>query len=169
MPNGQYPAILAGTDYTAGLIQSLAPIWAYKAADSPPATTTTLAADPDLTFPVAANAVYLVFGWVHATGAAIGTGDLKLTLSCPGAATAWWDGIGYSTASTTVALSAAKASGSSSSFGVNGSANPSSVRLEMYLSTGSASTLTLQWAENTTNATGTVLKAGSRLLAVRAQ
>lgn len=168
MPSGQFPVILAGMDYTADLIQSLALPWAWKAADLPRSNTTTLASDPDLSIAVAANAAYHVWGWVYATGAAISTADIKLAWSAPSGAAGAWDGLGYSTASTTVSLSSGAGLASSRSFGVNG-ANFSSVRIEAYVTTTTAGSLALQWAQNTSNATATTLKAGSRLIAVRVQ
>jgi hypothetical protein len=59
MPQSQYPAILAGQDATAGLLQALAPLEAWKASAAT-RTGNTLSIDPDLQVTLAANATYKV-------------------------------------------------------------------------------------------------------------
>src|SRR5215470_3983191 len=122
MPQGQFPAILAGQLITAALLQSMVPVTAYKAVDTSRSNTTTPAADADLVIPVAANATYQVHGYLIATGAAIGTGDIVIDFTGPASSTFHYTTSGYSTsATTTLAMSAARTSGNCVQ-GVNGSA-----------------------------------------------
>jgi hypothetical protein len=58
MPQGQYPTVYAGEDYTAGLIQSFAPTAAWKTAPQTVTDSATLVNDTDLVLPLAANAYY---------------------------------------------------------------------------------------------------------------
>jgi hypothetical protein len=167
MPQGQFPVILPGMDYAAALIQSLASITAYKAGDTSRSNTATPAADPDLTLPVAANATYLVFGYVFATGAAISTADIAITFTGPAGSAFHYTTLGYSTAAiATLAMSAARTSGNAAQ-GVNGSAASPILILAEITTSGTPGSFALNWAQNTPNATATVLKAGSRLAAIR--
>lgn len=168
MPSGQFPVILAGTDYTAALIQALGIIYMRKDADTPRSNTTTLAADTDLSFTGAANGIYHIVGWVAATGAAIGSGDLKAAWGTPAGASGIWTGLGYATSGTTVNLNAARALASTNPFGVNGATfSAAFIFASVTLTTGG--TVSFQWAQNTSSATATTLKGGSWLAAVRSQ
>lgn len=167
MPQGQFPVILAGADLTAALLQQLADVTAYKAADTSRSNTTTPTADPDLTIPVVANASYFVFGYVFATGAAISTADIAFTFTGPTGSTFHYTTLGYSTtAITTLAMSAARTSGNAAQ-GVNGSAASPVLILAEITTSSTAGNFALNWAQSTSNATATVLKAGSRLAAIR--
>jgi len=140
------------------------PVVVFKAADEGPITTTTLQNDNELILPVAAGASYLLDGYLIATGNTIGSGDLKIGFTVPSGASFRFTSLGYSLTSTaTLAQSAARSSGTASN-GVDGSAaSPVWVRGNV-ITTSTAGNLTLQWAENTGNATGTSVLAGSWLM-----
>ena len=59
MPNGQYPAISAGTTLTAALLSSMLPTVAWKTGDTSRSSTTTVADDPDLSITVSAAGTYI--------------------------------------------------------------------------------------------------------------
>jgi hypothetical protein len=59
MPQSQYPAILAGQNGVASLLQALAPMVAWKTGVTS-RSVTTQTTDPDLQLTVAANATYVV-------------------------------------------------------------------------------------------------------------
>lgn len=135
-----------------------------KPTDEGPITTTTLQNDNDLILPLAANSSYELDGYLFATGAAIGTADIKLGLTVPAGTTYHFTTQGYAAAVGTPVpdMSAARSSGTAA-MGVNGGSS-SPVIIKGQVTTSSTSgNLTLQWAENTGNASGTSVLAGSWL------
>lgn len=167
MPQGQFPTVNAGTNYTASLIQSLAVIWARKDADTPRSNTVSPAADPDLLIPMVANGIYLIIGYLFATGASISTGDILANFTGPAGSVLSYTLSGWSTASTsTVTLSPARNSGNVAN-GVNGT-TPSPVQVQAWAACGvTAGNFVLNWSQNSSNATATTLKRGSWLIAIR--
>jgi len=166
MPQGQFPAIVAGQVITAALLEEMLPVYARKDADSPARVNNTLSADPDLFIPLAANGVYHITGYLFASGATLGSGDLLISFAAPTGSLIVWTATGYGTSSTAPVMSPARNSGSAA-VGVNGGSQ-SPVEISAFCANGStAGNFALSWAENTTNATGTVLKRGSWLLATR--
>lgn len=166
MPNGQFPTVLAGQVITAALLQQMPLFYMRKDADTPRSNTTTVAADPDLQFTVVSGGIYHIFGWVTATGAAISAGDLKATVVGPTSSTGIWTMTGYLTSGTTFNLNATRNLASTNAVGVNG-ATFSSAFVFASVTAGSAGSIQFQWAQNSSNATATTLKAGSWLLALR--
>lgn len=134
-----------------------------KPTDEGPITTTTLQNDNDLILPLAANSSYELDGYLYATGATINTADIKIGFTAPSGTTYRFTTLGYDlSVSPSPKLSQALSSGTSS-HGVNGgSASP--VEIKGWVTTSStAGNFTLQWAENTGNASGTSVLAGSWL------
>jgi len=139
-----------------------------KPTDEGPITTTTLQNDNDLQLPLAANSAYELDGYLAATGATLGNGDIKLGLTGPAGVTFRFSTFGYSVLGSPPATgnSGATASGTTS-VGVNGG-SASTVLVKGWVTTSStAGTLILQWAENTPSGTGTSVLAGSWLKARR--
>ncbi len=135
-----------------------------KPTDEGPITTTTLQNDNDLILPLAANSAYELEGYLAATGGVMGNGDIKLGFTGPAGVTYRFTTTGYHIAGTPPATgNSASLSSGTASAGVNGgSASP--VDIKGWVTTSSTSgNFTLQWAENTGNATGTTVLAGSRL------
>lgn len=167
MPQGQFPTVNAGQDITALLLQLLALPWAYKAVDTPRSNTTTLAADPDLGIPMAAAGNYFFVGALYATGPAINTGDLSVAFTWPTGSAAWWATLGYNVSAATPNLNAVRtASGAPSGIGVNAAAGTLAIIVGR-CQASTAGNFQLEWAQNTSNATATVLKGGSWLVAIR--
>lgn len=147
-------------------------LWALKAADESVASSTTLQNDDTLLVTLEANATYEFVAHVGYVGNT--TGDIKLAFTFPSGASCYWSGKGGpasddtfgSSGSTRHSVSFGDASGTSLSFA--GSTTVLSVHILGVVTTAStAGTLQLQWAQNTSNATNTTVKAGSFLRAVR--
>lgn len=87
-----YPTLFAGQRWTASVAQSMLSVVARKTADTSRAATTTGTADPHLQFTVAANAVYIMDGWIKYDGPA--AADLNLDWSAPAGSLGEWYGWG---------------------------------------------------------------------------
>ncbi|MFE4367950.1 MULTISPECIES: collagen-like domain-containing protein [unclassified Streptomyces] len=137
----------------AGLIPAaqIAENIALKSADTSRASTATLAADNHLVVPVVANATYAVEAVVVWTN---GGGGMAIGWTGPSGATMVWtdnDGAGMQTIGTTDTFSVT-----------------TGTSLKGALKTGTtAGSLTLRWAQGTSNAAATVLKSGCYLSARR--
>lgn len=146
-------------------------LWARKTTDESLTSSTTLQNDDTLVVPVEAYAVYEFTALVAYTGNT--TGDIKIGFTFP-SGSCYWAGKGPSEADS--GYGAVGASRHSASFGdLTGTATPYAasttplaVLITGVLATDIASgNLQLQWAQNTSNATATVVKAGSFLRAQR--
>ena len=159
-----YPAILAGQTATAGLLTSMLPSIAYKGADESRASTTTMANDSALTLAVEANAVYALTGYIPysqnlAAGASAG---ITIGWSGPSGATLLWTSGGTSgpTATTTQDVTSNTISQTRqlpSNLGTFMSAIP----FGTLVTSGTAGTLAFQWSQVASNATATIVRAGS--------
>lgn len=164
MPNGQFPVITAGQDPTASLLQSFAPWKAWKSGDTPRASTITPAADPDLTAPLAANAVYDVEVLLFYTGGTTGSSDLEVTPAVPGSATAVWTAEGLDASLNPLNWTAH----TGFIFGTNGTGSVRSARISGTVITSvTAGNCVITWSQNTSNGTATTLKAGCRMTVSR--
>lgn len=144
-------------------------IYALKTGDESVTSSTTLQNDDQLVLPLAANARYIFDGWLHYLGAATPAGDLKLSLSVPSGATVHWTNFGVNTSALTAYNVVPEGTGLAGprAVGTNG-ATEMSCQPRGYLTVGSTSgNLQLQWAQNSSSATATTIKAGSHLRLVR--
>lgn len=178
MPSGQYPQVLAGQSLTADLLEAMVPWQAWKTGNTPRASTVTLAADPDLSVPVAANATYEVTGILGYTAggpvASGGAGGINFTLAAPAGSSGGWSADGWGLGTTLVAgvfpfTAFATTTPPANSHSLNGSGGTQlSSKLEGTLITGSTpGSLVLWWCQAGADGTATVLLAGSRLKARR--
>jgi hypothetical protein len=136
-------------------------ITAVKAADTSRSSTTTLTADPDLTFSVLANSKYLVRFALIITGGA--TEDFKFSVGGPASFTLN-SSIWYNTGNTTTITGDDSPNDNTpDSVTIPCHATvPSTVWFDGYIATsGTAGTVSIKWAQNTSGATATILKAGS--------
>jgi hypothetical protein len=143
------------------------PVPAVKAADTSRASTITTTDDPDLTLPVLANSTYLFEAFIAYTSAAV-TGDFKLNFNAPTGATGYWNGIGPSTASVadpdSVRVIATVPGATSRTYGVPLASNVFGLNVRgSVITSTTAGSLTAQWAQATSDANATVVKAGSWL------
>lgn len=161
-----YPALAIGQRLTAALLTSMLPVQVKKASGTSRASTTTLAADPELVLPVEANASYRViialkyeggnasgslgrFKW-SPTGPAGATGDF--TLQGPQAA----GNVFASDQSGTMGLGqtfSMGAGGAGVAFGL--------LAIGTLIVAGTAGNFTITWAQADSNATPTIVYAGS--------
>jgi hypothetical protein len=167
----QYPVVLAGQRLTAAVLQAFAPIRAVKASDSSAVTnSTTLVSDTELVIPVVSGRTYDLDGWIIWVGN--DTGDIKFAFDAPTGSTLDWGILGGDDTDTTFATGNTRGRGewfprlNSTSFPtstVQFSASTAAIFgiLRGRLVAGATGNLTLKFAQNTSNGTGTLLKAGS--------
>jgi len=159
-----YPTISAGQRITASLLTSMLPITVSKPADESVTSSTTLQNDDDLVVAVSANATYVMDGYIMTSGAAAGTGDLKIDFTIPSGATMKYTSFGTTTASPAVQYEATvNANSTARAIGTNGSADMG-VAIQAVITVGStAGSVQLRWAQNTSSGTATILRATSYL------
>lgn len=160
-------SLFAGSKLAATLLRAMGAQLAVKTLDEPITSSTAVQNDDALWLPVKANTAYFFVVILFVTGAAIGTGDIKVAFTTPAGANGVQGGVGYSTSSTNATMLPGRGlTGSTNPAGVNGASPFSPVLLVGQFTTGGAAgTMQLQWAQNTSSATATVVKAGSVLAA----
>jgi hypothetical protein len=174
----QYPPIPPGRILTSGLMMSMLPDIITKDSNEDRPSTTTLANDSDLITTLEANARYHVTFYIHF--AAIDTAQFKTAWTVPSGATGGRSALGaaYELASSGTATVQA-ADGGYHRSGVHGftttvrygsranAGNQCLALEESYITTASAGTLALQWAQAVSSATATRVGAGSSLIVRR--
>lgn len=155
--------IVAGSRITAALIQSVAPLCVIKAADQSLTSNTTLQNDNALTLPVVAGATYKFWCSLDYEGGTQGSSDIKWTWSLPASATLRY----YAPRTTTAGAAAAggEFTGAQTiAAGTGGTGNLFGTTMTGTLVVSStAGSITLQWAQNTSNGTATIVHAQSDL------
>jgi hypothetical protein len=163
-----YPTPLAGQRITAALLRSMLPQVARKTADTSRSATTTTTADPHLTFEVEASGVYIWEGWLKyfADPAA----DLTIDFTVPSGSLGEWNGFAAGSGTAGVAVT--------TGYSIRTESNDVSQARNYYGTTdgvhgvilhgllrvsSTAGTFSLDWAQGTSNATGTVLYTDSWL------
>jgi len=127
--------------------------YAFKPADTTRTLTTTLADDPDLVLPVLANKHYAFEMWISEN--VHNTPDLKIAITMPAGAT-------LESLLMSSAFASADDTYDGSSRIVFGTATVDSVTLIGAITVaGTAGNVTLQWAQNTSDANNTTLLEGS--------
>lgn len=172
MPGGQYPAVLAGQELTADLLQAFSPYTAWKTGTTPRASTVTLTQDPDLVIPVVAGATYDIRGVLGYTAdgpiSGGGAGGISFTLAAPSGSSGGFTAAGWALGSSLVAgFFPWTAFGAAHSLNGDG-ATPCSAFIEGTLIVGTtAASVALWWCQAGADGTSTVLLAGSKLTAQR--
>lgn len=170
----KYPVINAGQRMNAEMLRSMLPEYVRKTSDTDRASTTTLADDPDLTVELEASAVYFVEFILLLGGVA--AADIKTAWTTPSGSSGFKAVIGpASNAATNSAADSA-----TMRVGVHGFATPVEysalrdgtgllfgVQERGEVTTTSAGTLALQWAQVTSNATASRVSDGSLLRVAR--
>lgn len=163
----QFPQVFAGAAATAGLLQKLAPFTVIKPADQSVTSSVTLVNDSALALPLAANGSWLFACFLKYEGGTAGAADLKWAFTGP-------SGFGMNYELIGNAAGGASALGflrgiPGSTAGTSGAGNAWGMFMFGTVTTGStAGTLQLQWAQNTSNATATIVHAGSALALIEA-
>jgi hypothetical protein len=144
-------------------------LYAYKSAQTSRASTTTLANDPGLFLALEASATYIVDGYVvYSNALAAGSADIKVAFAVPAGVSAsqvtMYGTSGVVTADL-VTYDLTANSGTRDSPG-NG-ATAMAFQPKASCVTTTAGNVTLQWAQNTSASTATIVQAGSWLRATR--
>ena len=154
----------SGQAITAAGLNRMLPLTAWKTDQTSRASTTTATADPDLVIEIPDDALvaYAIEIGLNLTGAALGSGDVKVGLEYSGSlGTNNWMGIGTDTTSVDNANFFGRSiDGNTQPYGVNGG-NFSLVHINGLIEPSTAGTLSLLWAQNTSSATATNLRQGS--------
>jgi hypothetical protein len=163
-----YTLPVAGQTITAALWAELAsyavPITAYKAGDTNRASTITSTADPDLVIVLPANRTYEVEITMYVTSAANAAGDFRLGghgihISVASGSSADLEALGIAADTTTP----------TSDIGIGASTTRTTVKGWATVVTGGSNvTLSLLWAQASSNANNTTLLTGSSIVARRA-
>ena len=142
------------------------------------ASNTTAANDAHITFSLAANKVYKVDLYAHADSTSA-TPDIKFVWAVTGGVAALTTRlcVGPGTATTDIGASAVVRVGryalsTNVPYGCDGSANGSGIHESFLVETttaGTAGTLTLQWAQNTSSATATRLTSATYATAIEVE
>ncbi|MFJ4617431.1 hypothetical protein [Streptomyces sp. NPDC088812] len=159
-----WPNLYAGQRATADLLTSMLPLHAAKASSTSRASTTTISADPDLQLPVEANAQYLIHFYFRISGNAAGDMDIQLTTpaGCTGsysvtgrlAGASAGDGDARTSTRTTFNVETLYSTPSTAA----AQANHGAGRL---ITGATAGTLSVDWAQNVSNATASVMESDS--------
>lgn len=152
---------VAGQRLTAAQLNSIAPAGTIKGADESLASSATLQNDNELFVACVANATYLFRCFLDYEAAA--TIGLKWTWSVPSGTLRYAATYLANTTGTPPVVGALELGSGTVGAGGNGTGNLMSVLMEGTLVTSSAMTLTLQWAQNTSSATATIVHAQSSL------
>ena len=165
----QHPTVYTGQRITGTVLTSFSSFDFWKNSNTDRSSTTTLADDPDLTMTLEANATYRVIFYMHY--AALDAARFKTAWTVPSGSTGARTAVGPDQG---VILSGTS-SGGTGRFGVHAYAttctygtrdhatNLCSAVEEAVLTTSTAGTLAIQWAQATSNATATRVGAGSSL------
>lgn len=158
-----YPAISAGQRITGSLLTSMLPITVVKPANTSRASNTTLADDPDLTLPLAATGSYLWEAFIaYSVNVAAGGADIKATFTVPVGATLVASQFGTATTTTPTSYDVTVGPGSwPRAMAGNGTVGMAFQPKGSITMGGNAGAVTLQWAQNTSNATPLLVLAGS--------
>lgn len=137
-----------------------------KSSDQTVTSSTTLVNDSQLKFAIGASETYIFQAWLY-TYAADGTPDIKVTFTGPSGSTVFWSSsqvIFNSAAATT--LTVVSAGGTTADLFVD--ANYRAIQLYgTIVNSTTAGDVQLQWAQNTSSANGTSVKAGSSIFGIK--
>jgi hypothetical protein len=159
----------AGQRVLASTLAAMLPDVIIKPSDEPVTSSTTLQNDDHLLFSVAANATYILDAYLITSGATAATGDLKIDWTVPAGTTMRYTSSGVVASSPAVQYEATvNTPGASRTIGTNGSADMGVPLRAVIVTSATAGTVQLRWAQNTSNATPTIIRANSWLRVTRA-
>lgn len=163
------PTPNAGARITAAQLATLLPVRAFKPADTVAVSTTSIVADPDLSIPIVANAEYDVrLHIVYQQGT---TGQLVNGFTGPAGATFEWVAYGLTTTVTASDIGSISVQQRGlTDLKTIGGTNAVSVVCDIdgrLVTLGTAGSLVYRWGPSASSVTGTVVKAGSFMVARR--
>lgn len=157
-----YPTLLSGQKITTTLMESMLPQVAIKTASTTRTSTTAISADPELQLPVVAGAEYVGEFYFRISGNS--AGDMDVQFTTPAGATGSWAGYRLVAASvdggTGTTVRAALNAEISLSTPSTGTAQVVEGQFRITMG-GTSGTLSIDWAQGTSNATGSVMEADS--------
>ena len=157
------PTWVTGQVLTASDVNTwFVPIVATKTADTSRASTVTVTADPELTVTIPSAGTWYLLCYLNYEGAAVGTGDLKIQVTSVG--TLRYHAIYQGAGGAANVGSTFQGGGTPSGFATQGLGTLCGGTLHGTLVTATSGTTTLNWAQNTSNATATTLHANSSMM-----
>jgi hypothetical protein len=162
------PTWIAGQVLTASDVDSwFVPLVGYKTANQSVTSSTALVNDSALAVALAANAYYWFQNFVVYEGGTLNASDIKWAYTVPAGATLTAGT--YYRATTAVAVNWNQINATTvSAAGSNGAGNLLVLNASGTVQTGgTAGNLQMQWAQNTSSGTATIVHSGSVLLATR--
>lgn len=152
-----------------GTRASLGEVNVFKSADQSVTSSTTLVDDADLQLAITSGEVWQIEGTLFVDGSQ--AGDLGLRIATPSGQSGYWQALGPSASatSTTAAsiLPTGQAYNTTPVVGLLGAGSIAPVRITGLLIVGTGGTAKVQFAQGASDATPTILKAGSYLRAKR--
>lgn len=140
---------------------------AFKQSTQSIASSVTLTSDSALTFPVTTGTSYSFLSFVLATGATLGSGDIRIGYSAPSGSTITWGGSGWNVSGGSATVinwgSTRTASPAFQAYGCNGSNANWIITAGSLVTATAGGSLTMQWCQNTSTSTATNVLAGSWL------
>lgn len=153
---------------TAGEIDALATLFAYKTSDEQVISSTTNQDDDHLFAPVASNSIYRVF--FHLVYSAHSSADIRIGWVGPTGAVFRWGALGQVASNTGLSGTAfygsqdiAQADYEIGGAGAENTTFMGAWGFGMLRTSSTAGTFKLQWSQGTSNATGTIMRADSWL------
>ena len=138
------------------------PIVAVKVADTSRSSTITVTADPELSVTIPGAGTWYLLCYLNYEGAAAGTGDLKIQVTSVGSLR--YHAIYQGAGGAANVGSTFQGGGTPSGFATAGAGNLCGGTIHGTLVTATSGTTTLNWAQNTSSATATILHAGSSMM-----
>jgi|SRR5215472_253264 len=162
------PTWVVGQVLTASDVNTwFVPLVAYKSADQSLTSNTTLQNDNALSVTVAANATYWFELYLNFEGGTTGSSDIKVGWTFPSGLTMRYQDI-YADTGAVARLAVTDIQTSVIAVGSNGAGNLRAYSARgTVLTSGTSGTLQLQWAQNTSSGTATIVHAGSVLMLQR--
>lgn len=155
----QFPTFAAGQRILGSALSQIPPNIAFKQSDQQVVSSTTLVNDNDLFVPVVSG-TYIVDMWGMFT--AIAGGDIKVAWTFPSSSLMFWSAGGTGTANFTDNDQSVISGGTTRGCRGNG-ATAQTFPSRGYLISGGGGFLQMQFAQNTSNATPTIMKQGAWL------
>jgi hypothetical protein len=158
-----FPNWLAGNRITAGQLNAMLPLAVTKPADEPVTSSTVMQNDNDLVLAVAANAAYTFSCYLNYEGGTINASDIKWQWVLPaGAHMTYWSA--SESPGGTLVAQLTNIESTVGAAATNGAGNLRAVYMYGGVQTSStAGNLQLQWAQNSSSATATIVHAKSTL------
>lgn len=159
-----WPEVLAGQAITGTLLTNLMPVTAIKTASTSRASTTAISADPELQFTVEAGAEYVGEFYFRISG--VSTAFMDAQWTTPAGATGSWESTGRlagtETSDAGVRTSVRMALNAEIRLATVSTTSAQTVGGTFRITMGgTGGTVSIDWAQGVSNATGTVMEADS--------